>query len=136
MKWRGRRGSSNIEDRRGAGGRGGLGRMRMPRGRGARRAGGIGGLGAVAIILVGMFLGVDTSYLLGGGGVSGFQLPNQNASQPNAIDDDMEQFVSVVLADTEEVWSAIFAKELNRRYQPPKLVLFSGATRSACGSAS
>lgn len=123
MKWRGRRGSANIEDRRG-GGFGG----------GARRGGGlkVGGLGAVAIILVGMYFGVDTSFLLDGGGGS----PTTQSSAPNRIDDDAEKFVSVVLADTEEVWSAVFARDLGRRYEPPKLVLFSSSTRSSCGAAS
>lgn len=123
MKWRGRRGSANIEDRRG----GGFGRGVGRRGGGLK----VGGLGAVAIIVVGMFLGVDTSFLLEGGGT---QAP-QPSSGPNRIDDDAERFVSVVLADTEDVWSAIFAGELGRRYEPPKLVLFSGSTRSSCGAA-
>ena len=124
MKWRGRRGSSNIEDRRSGG---------FSRG-GARRGGGlkVGGLGAVAIILVGMYFGVDTSFLLDGGG--GVQAPRSTGQ--NQIDDEMEKFVSVVLADTEEVWSAVFARDLGRRYDPPKLVLFSGSTRSSCGAAS
>lgn len=123
MKWRGRRGSSNIEDRRGGGFASG----------GARGGGGlkVSGLGAVAIILVGMYFGVDTSFLLDGSGS-----PPPQSSAPNRIDDEAEQFVSVVLADTEEVWSAIFANELGRRYEPPKLVLFSGSTRSSCGAAS
>lgn len=124
MKWRGRRGSSNIEDRRSSG----FGQ------RGARRGGGlkVSGLGAVAIILVGMYFGVDTSFLLDGGG--GVQ--TSPSTSQNRIDDEAEKFVSVVLADTEEVWSAIFANELGRRYEPPKLVLFSGSTRSSCGAAS
>ncbi len=125
MKWRGRRGSANIEDRR---------RSRAPSGRGMRRAGGVGGLGAVAIIVVGMLLGVDTSFLLGGG--TGGQVNDVSyQTQPNQIDDAAEEFVSVVLADTEEVWTEIFAQQLNRRYVPPKLVLFAGRTTSTCGAA-
>ena len=124
MKWRGRRGSANIEDRRSTGGRGG----------GMRRAGGVGGLGAVAIIVVGMLLGVDTSFLLGSGGGLTNDVSYQAA--PNQVDDATEEFVSVVLADTEEVWADIFAKQLNRRYVPPKLVLFGGRTTSTCGAAS
>ncbi len=126
MKWRGRRGSANIEDRRGRG---------APSGRGMRRAGGVGGLGAIAIIVIGMFLGVDTSFLLGGG-TGGFSNDVTYQSAPNQIDDAAEEFVSVVLADTEEVWSDIFATQLNRRYNPPKLVLFAGQTTSTCGAAS
>lgn len=130
MKWRGRRGSANIEDRRRSGGRGGL-----RRGGGMRRAGGVGGLGAVAIIVVGMLLGVDMSFLLGNGG-GGVTNDVSYQSQPNQLDDAAKEFVSVVLADTEEVWSDIFAMQLNRRYVPPKLVLFAGRTTSTCGAAS
>ncbi len=126
MKWRGRRGSANIEDRRRSG--------RMRRGGGMRRAGGVGGLGAVAIIVVGMLLGVDTSFLLGDGG--GLTNDVSYQTQPNLVDDEAEEFVSVVLADTEEVWTDIFASQLNRRYVPPKLVLFAGRTASSCGAAS
>ena len=100
-----------------------------------RRAGGVGGLGAVAIIIVGMFLGVDTSFLLGGG-AGGFSDEISRESSANQIDDAMEEFVSVVLADTEEVWADIFATQLNRRYDPPRLVLFAGRTNSSCGAAS
>ncbi|MEM8751516.1 MAG: neutral zinc metallopeptidase [Pseudomonadota bacterium] len=130
MKWRGRRGSSNVEDRRGRSGR----RIPLPRGRGAR-AGGIGGLGAVAIVILGLIFGVDTSFLLGGGG-GGFAPTQQYEAGPNRIDDETEEFVSVVLADTEEVWTAIFREQFGREYRAPKLVLFSGSTRSACGAAS
>lgn len=129
MKWRGRRGSRNIEDRRGGGGR-----LRLPRGRGARRAGGVGGLGLIAIVVLGAIFGVDTSFLFGGGG--GFQTEPSVATGPNRIDDEAEEFVSVVLADTEEVWTAIFRDRLDREYRAPKLVLFSGSTRSSCGAAS
>lgn len=122
MKWRGRRGSANIEDRRRPGGR---------PGGGMRRAGGVGGLGAVAIIVIGMFLGVDTSFLLGGGVTEDLSYQ----TQPNQVDDAAEEFVSVVLADTEDVWTDIFARQLNRRYVPPKLVLFAGQTTSTCGAA-
>lgn len=126
MKWRGRRGSANIEDRRRSGGR---------HSGGMRRAGGVGGLGAVAIIVIGMFLGVDTSFLLGSGG-GGLANDVRYQTAPNQVDDAMEEFVSVVLADTEEVWTDIFATQLNRRYVPPKLVLFAGRTTSTCGAAS
>jgi hypothetical protein len=130
MEWRGRRGSKNVIDVRGRGG----GRM----GRGARRAGGIGGIGAVIVILIGLFLGVDLSPILGlggGGGLGGGQ-PGTTVQQsgPNTIDDEAEEFVSVVLADTEEVWTQEFAAR-GATYQPPELVLFSGVVNSACGTA-
>ena len=135
MRWRGRRTSDNIVDRRGAGpsggrfgggfGRGlGGGRMRMP----MRGGGKIGLGGAVLVLVLGLVFGVDTSFLLGGGG-AGFSVPE--AQGPNRIDDEAEQFVAVVLADTEEVWS-----ELLSGYAEPELVLYSGGTVSACGAAS
>ena len=127
MKWRGRRTSRNIEDRR----RGGGGRMRVPQGKGGR----IGGIGAVIILLAGAYFGFDTSALLGGG--QGFSIPQQSApsSGPNRIDDQSEEFVGVVLADTEEIWTSLF-QQMGRRYHPPKLVLFAGQTGSSCGAAS
>ncbi len=125
MRWRGRRTSSNIEDRRG----GGFG---MPRSRSVRMAGGggIGAIGAVIVVVLALFFGVDPSALLGGGG-GGFSVPQQ--SGPNTIDDQSEQFVGVVLADTEEVWSELLAGQGG--YPEPTLVLYSGGTASACGTA-
>ncbi|MBA3324184.1 MAG: neutral zinc metallopeptidase, partial [Rhodobacteraceae bacterium] len=90
MKWRGRRTSGNIEDRRG----GGMG-----------RPAGIGGIGLLLVVLIGWFFGVDvTPFLGGGGGVVETGAP----AGPNSIDDTSEEFVAVVLADTEEVWDEIF----------------------------
>ncbi|MSU89035.1 hypothetical protein GE300_05265 [Rhodobacteraceae bacterium 2CG4] len=114
MKWRGRRGSRNIQDRRGM--RGG-------------RVAGIGGLGALVVVLIGAFAGVDLTPLLQGGGG-----PVSEPTGPNTIDDRTEEFVSVVLADTEEVWSAIFDAS-GGSYAEPELVLYSGVTGSACGTA-
>ena len=118
MKWRGRRGSSNIEDRRRSGG--------------GRRVGGIGGIAGVLILLAGWYFGVDTSQFvdLGGGGSV------EQSAEITEADERVAQFVSVTLADTEEVWSDIFSQQLNRTYEPPVLVLFKGQTRSACGGAS
>ena len=94
------------------------------------RAGGVGGIGVLAVVLIGMFFGVDLTPLLGTGESSYTEAP----SGPNTIDDQNEQFVSVVLAETEDVWGAIF-KASNLTYHDPKLVLFSGVTRSGCGAA-
>jgi predicted metalloprotease len=120
MKWRGRRGSDNIVDVR--------------RGGGARRVGVGGGLIAVVLFVASMIFGVDLTGLAGlvGGGAPA---PSPQASGPNVIDDAAEEFVSVVLADTEEVWRQEFA-ERGAAYAEPDLVLFSGAVASACGQAS
>lgn len=117
MEWKGRRGSRNIEDRRSAG---------------VGRAGGIGGIGLVAVLVIGYFLGIDVSPLLNesneGGQISSVEMTAQEVAAG--------EFVSVTLADTEEVWAKVFREQLNREYTPAVLVLFKGATQSPCGSAS
>ncbi|MGR3499897.1 MAG: KPN_02809 family neutral zinc metallopeptidase [Limimaricola soesokkakensis] len=118
MKWRGRRGSGNIIDRRRSGG-----------GRGVA-IGGAGGFGLLAIVVVGYFLGVDLTPLLDDGQMQG------GGGEITAADEEAAQFVSVTLADTEEIWADIFASEVGRAYEPAELVLFKGATQSACGGAS
>jgi predicted metalloprotease len=122
MRWQGERESANVEDRRG-GGLGGIG-----------IAG--GGIGAVVIALVAMFFGVDPSVILDSGSgsstaPSGYPAPRDAGS---AQDDRMKQFVSVVLAETEDTWTDVF-RQMGREYQQPRLVLFSGAVQSACGMA-
>lgn len=123
MQWRGRRTSSNVEDRRRGGGM-----------RGGGGAAGIGGAGLVIALLVGLFFGVDITPLLTGGGTSAI-VQTGAPSGPNEIDDEVEEFVAVVLADTEEVWTDIFAAN-GLTYREPVLVLYSGVTQSACGGAS
>ncbi len=118
MKWRGRRGSRNIIDRRGSGG-----------GRGVA-VGGAGGLGLLAVVVVGYFLGVDLTPLLDGQGTQA-----RSGGEITAADEQAAEFVSVTLADTEEIWTAIFREELGREYRPAELVLFKGTTQSACGGA-
>ncbi|WBL34499.1 neutral zinc metallopeptidase [Sinirhodobacter sp. HNIBRBA609] len=115
MKWQGRRGSANIEDRRGST---------------ARGVGRVTGLGAVAILLLGYFLGVDVTPLLDQG--PAYETSGELTAQDRAMGD----FVSVTLADTEEVWANIFTNDLGREYQPVTLVLYSRVTPSACGNAS
>jgi predicted metalloprotease len=117
MKWKGRRGSSNIEDRRRMGG--------------ARGAAGIGGFGLLAVLLLGVVFNVDVTPLLQGGS-GGPQVSGELSEEDRAMGD----FVSVTLADTEEVWAQIFSEDLGRSYTPATLVLFSGETQSACGGAS
>lgn len=124
MDWRGRRGSSNIEDRRRQGG-GGT----------AARVGGIGGAGAIIVLLLAVFLGVDPSELLGPGGL---EATAPSSAPVELTDEDRAEgdFVSVVLADTEEIWARVFRQQLGKTYRPATLVLFKEATRSACGGAS
>jgi len=123
MRWKGREQSQNVEDRRGQKG-------------GGRRASGIGLLGII-IIIAGYFLGIDPSALLqltGGGGQNmQYEQPANTGAQPT---DELGQFVSVVLKDTEDVWDKIFREQLNAKYRKPTLVLFDGSVRSACGHAS
>lgn len=117
MEWRGRRGSRNIEDRRGMGIGG---------------AGGLGIAGTLAVLAIGYFFGIDVSPLVDG-------VSNTTGTQSRELtqaERDSGQFVSVVLADTEEVWTAILPEQSQTRYQEPSLVLFSGVVQSACGSAS
>ncbi|MGB3406186.1 MAG: neutral zinc metallopeptidase [Jannaschia sp.] len=123
MRWQGRRGSAHIEDRRGTRGRG----------RGGGAMGGLGGLGLIAVLLIGWFFGVDVSPLLTGGGGSGGQAIQ--TTEISAAEREEGQFVSVVLADTEEVWADVFRRQVEGDYQPATLVLFSGVTASPCGGA-
>ena len=122
MRWRDGRESDNIEDRRG---------MSIPRG---AKIGGVGGLGLLAVVLIGMFLGIDPTVLLQG--VPDMQTPSVSVqpSGQRAGKDDLRDFVAVVLGETEDVWHETFQK-MGRTYQAPTLVLFSGAVESACGVA-
>ena len=83
------------------------------------------------MVLLGLFFGVDLTPLMqGGGGMVTTEAP----SGPNEIDDEAEDFVSVVLAENEDVWGALF-QQSNLQYTEPRLVLFTGATSSGCGFA-
>jgi predicted metalloprotease len=137
MLWRGGRRSENIEDRRGEGGfsTGTGGGMRFPIG---GRAGGLGGLGLLALVLLGLLFGIDPSFLLnGGGGTPSTYVPSSpepRTTQAPGAPDEASEFVSVVLADTEDTWHALF-RQMGRTYQEPTLVLFSGLIDSGCGMA-
>jgi len=131
MKWEGERQSDNVEDRRdeGGGGGGGGGLGQLIGGRGI-------GLGTVAIALVaGWVFGINPLTVLGllSGGGGGAPVAQQApaAHRPPA-DDRSAAFVSTVLADTEDVWGAVF-KTSGAQYQQPHLVLFRGAVPTACG---
>jgi predicted metalloprotease len=128
MKWEGNRRSDNVEDRRGSGG--GLGGGMGP------RIGGRGiGIGTIVIALVGgWLLGINPLTLLGalsGGGALPTSTQQAPAQAPPA-NDKLAAFVSTVLASTEDVWTDQF-RAAGGAYQAPGLVLFRGATRTACG---
>ena len=119
MKWKGREGSGNIEDRRGMS----TGRMAVG-----------GGIGTIVVLLIVLLLGGDPVKLLdslqqGGPAIETGQI----ATTPE--EDEMAQFVSVVLKDTETVWSKIF-EQSGSNYKQPKLVMFRDQVQSACGFAS
>lgn len=124
MRWEGGRRSDNIEDRRG-----------MPLRRGGMVGGGIGTI--VLVLLVSWFLGMDPTTLLQNLPVESAPAPGGPATgQPEAgqpaADDPQAAFVATVLGYTEDTWSAIF-RSAGEQYQAPRLVMFSGATQSACG---
>ena len=120
MRLRGIRRSKNVEVRRG--GRGG----------GAGRAGGLGIVGVLAVLAIGYFTGIDVSPLLNGGGAP----QTQQGAPVSDSDAQATQFTAQVLATTEDIWGEIFPQQLGREYVPPKLVVFSNVTQSACGGAS
>jgi predicted metalloprotease len=141
MRWRTGRRSENVEDRRSEGGLGGfpgggIGRRGSGVRTGRRTIGLGGGIGTIVLVLAALYFGVDPSSFLGGGtepppGSTG-QVARSSAQ--GGVEDELADFVSVVLADTEDTWHAVF-EELNGRYQEPTLVLFRGSVRSACGFA-
>jgi predicted metalloprotease len=118
MRWDDFRKSSNVEDRRGQ----------------IVRAGGLG-IGTMVILgLIAWGLGINPALLIGGAEMVSRHLPSSTQQGKPAGNDEAGQFVAAILGDTEDQWSAIF-KATGRTYQPPKLVMYSGATRSACGMA-
>ncbi|MBT3069577.1 zinc metallopeptidase [Rhodomicrobium sp. Az07] len=139
MRWQGRRESENVEDRRDEGGGGGF---PFPGGGGIRvgQGGGVGILGVIVIVGLALLFGVDPRIILQGGeGMpGGIQIPREAPRAPSqsaGADDEAKRFVSVVLGDTEDTWSKIFASQ-GVRYKPAKLVLFRDSVKSGCGFAS
>ena len=116
MLWKGRRESSNVEDRRG----------RSPK----VMVG--GGIGTIVVILAIYFLGGDPTQILNNSQLTDSQ--TTTSYQGTAEENELAQFVSVVLAETEDVWTELFRKE-GAVYTYPKLVLYSGSVQSACGFA-
>ena len=119
MRWRGRQGSGNVEDRRGMGGGGKIA---------------IGGGAGVIILIISLLLGQNPLEYINPGGGDGSQIQQQQ--QPlSEEENEKAEFVRVVLKDTEDVWNKLF-QERGETYQEPKLVLFSGVDQSGCGTAS
>jgi len=115
MRLRGVKSSRNVDDRRK---------------RGGARAGGLGVFGLLIVLAVGYFAGIDVTPLL-----NQTTAPTQSRAT-TAEQDQAAEFSTRVLTTTEEVWGEIFQQQLNRQYNPPVLVLFSGVTQSPCGGAS
>ena len=116
MDWKDRKRSTNVEDRRGKGGKTLIG----------------GGIGGLVIILLITFLGGDPSEVMNNSGTTG---SDANISyEETAEEQELSDFVAVVLADTEEVWSMIFQEE-GLVYEEPTLVLYTNSVESACGLA-
>lgn len=119
MQWRGRRQSSNIEDRRGGG---------------VKKVGGVSIIGLIIAFVLWQVFGISPETTMGV--TQQIQTQTQSSAPATETADMAEsrEFVATVLADTEDVWTPIFA-QAGQRYQPPSLVLFNGAVQSACGSA-
>jgi predicted metalloprotease len=119
MRWKQGRRSDNVDDRRG---------MRVSRGlKGS-------GIGTIILVLVALYFGVDPTILLQGVQSVGVPAPTHVPPPRSGTRDELADFVSVVLADTEDTWHKLF-REMSRSYDEPTLVLFSGAVQSACGFA-
>src|SRR5688572_29600649 len=141
MKWQGRQRSSNIEDRRGNPGRvGGLGGGLNPFGRSGggipipmgRTGGGIGGIIGIIVILgiIWLVTGTNPLEMLTGGQTSApATTSSQSRPLPAAGQDELADFVGVVIKENEDLWTEVFAQN-NIPYEVPKVVLFTGATES------
>lgn len=121
MRWQDREGSNNVEDRRGTSSGGGGGKP-------------VGILGLI-ILLVGAYYGVDLSGVVGAQQSSSPTTQNSQPYQSSAQEQELAKLSSVVLRETEKVWGAYFQKH-GATYQAPKMVLYNGATRTACGQGS
>ncbi len=120
MRWQNRRRSSNVEDRRGTS---------------MVTKGGIG-IGVIVLGLVAMYFGIDPKLVMDvGNQLSGGETQvEQTDYKPTAEEQQLAAMVETILADTEDAWKEVFA-EMGKRYQEPKLVMFTGAVQSACGTA-
>ncbi|MFJ8237755.1 neutral zinc metallopeptidase [Ureibacillus sp. NPDC094379] len=121
MEFKGRRKSSNVEDRRGRG---------MSKG---VIGGGIGGIGIILVIIFTLMGGGDSGDVLNQV-ERGIQNDSNTEYVPSAEEEELADFVSVVLADTEDVWQELF-KQQGKTYENPTLVLFTESVQSGCGAA-
>ena len=121
MRWMGDRESGNVEDRRGMSG-------------GGIAAG--GGLLGLVVLVISLLTGHDPGSLPSPDGSGSGNAPGVNRPVNSAREEQEKKFVSVVLADTEDVWHELFRQRLGKNYPEPKLVLFSGNSQSGCGFAS
>lgn len=119
MRWKDGRRSGNVDDRR---------RVRL-----SGKAKG-GGIGIILLALVGMYFGIDPGIILQQGANLSGPAVQQSEYVPTSQENELADFVSVVLADTEDTWGNIFSVD-GRNYEQPKLVLFTGTVESACGYA-
>ncbi len=120
MLWKDGRRSSNVQDRRG---------RRIPVGKKG------GGIGILLLALVGMYFGVDPALIMNiAGNAQQPAVSNTAPVKQSAAEQELADFVSVVLADTEDTWKKVFS-ERGATYKEPKLVLFTDRVQSACGSA-
>lgn len=119
MRWRGRRQSENVEDRRGS---------RVSRGVVG------GGIGTVVLVLLAMYFGVDPSVVMQGVGGQDAATTTTGPYAESEMEAEWRQQVAVTLAETEDAWQATF-RELGGEYREPVLVLFTGAVDSGCGFA-
>jgi predicted metalloprotease len=117
MRWEGRRQSENVEDRRSTGQQVLVG----------------GGLLTLLFMIVMMFLGADPMQMLQM--APEMMAPQQQGPPGKPVDDEMGKFIRTVMADNEDVWSALFPKVFGRRFAPPRLVMFTRQVRSGCGIA-
>jgi len=122
VRWEDERRSENVEDERGASFGGG----------GIKWAG--GGIGAIVVVVIALLMGVDPSQLLQQMPSTSSVAPSTGPVRSSPEEDRLKDFVSTVLASTEDTWGEMF-KASQRTYVEPKLVLFSGAVHSACGFA-
>lgn len=119
MEWKGRKKSENVEDRRGS--------------KAPVAIGGIGGIGIIIAIIVAL-MGGDPGSILGGTSTSQVKTETAGNYTPSKEEEEIADFVKVVLADTEDVWAEVFERE-GKTYKDPTLVLYTDSVASACGTA-